>query len=290
MHKQASTALITLVSAIALTGCSIHIGDFNASTYKTGPTQTEKVSVPLPEDSKTVYNVELSPGVANVTVNPNAENLVQGTVDYNVPELKPIVNKSASGLTVRVPEIKGSLPRNVQNDWKFSLGRGVPMNLTVNTGASQGEYDFGGLSLRSFTWRQGAAKANIKFSAPNPEPAGAFHFEVGAAQATFSGLGNANFSDGFGSVGAGQLILYMDGQLSRNVNLVLEGGATQITIYSGGNPVRVRMESVLNTLQSNGWAKDGKEYTSPEWNSDAAAKINVTVRIGAGSVKLVAGK
>src|SRR4029453_989962 len=118
---------------------------------------------------------------------------------------------------------------------------GVPMNLTVNTGASKGTWELGGLSLRSLNWRQGAAKATVLFSESNPEGMSNFRFDVGAGNATMRGLGNANFNSGHGTVGAGNLTLYFDGELSHDVSLTLEGGAAAITIYTGGNPVRVTM-------------------------------------------------
>jgi hypothetical protein len=287
--KRISTA-IAVIGIVALTGCTINVPAINVSTYKTGATQTEKVSVPVPADQTKVWDVELSPAAATIDIKPG-EGLVQGTVDYNVPELKPQVTTSDGNVTVREPNIKGSLPKGTVNDWNFTLGAGVPMNLTVNTGASKGDYDFGGLSLHRLKWAQGAADAMVQFSAANPEAMEDFRFDVGASKVTMSGLANANFSSGRGTIGAGSLILYFDGQLKQDVNLTLEGGAASITIYTGGNPVRATMGGALSgTKADDGWARNDKEYTSPEWASATGPKITIKVTLGAGSLTLKTGK
>ena len=285
-----ASGIAAILSALALTGCTIHMGNFTSSVYKTGPTQTTKIDVPLPEDSSKTWDVEISPAVANVVVDSKGEGLIHGTATYNVPELKPNVTTSGNLVAVRAAEVTGVLPRDTKNDWNLSLGRGVPINLTVNTGASKGSWELGGLSLRSFTWHQGAADANVKFSESNPEALSTFRFEMGAARTVFSGLGNANFRTGFGSVGAGELTLYFDGELSHDVDLMLEGGASQVIIYSGGNPVRVTMNGALNATTPGDWTKNGKEYTSPEWDKATGSRINVTIKLGAGAVRLNTGK
>lgn len=282
--------LLAASSVMALSGCTLNIGDNSFGVRKAGPAQTEKINVPMPADKTSIMDVEISPAAANVNVKANGESLVQGTVTYNVDVLKPIVTTSGNKVTVRVGDVRGSLPRDTQNDWDLALGPAQPMNLTVNTGASKGNWELGGLSLRNVTWRQGAADATLTFSESNPEDMSDFHFETGAARFTAHGLGNANFAKGFGTFGAGEVVLYFDGELSRDVNLRLEGGASSLTIYSGGNPVRVTVGGAMNSTNAGDWAKNGKEYTSPEWANAAGSKVNVDVQIGAGSVTLKTGK
>lgn len=288
------SGFLVAAAIVGLSGCSIHVGDFDWSSgnanYRVGEVQTTRLDIARPADKTDVYEVELSPGAANVKVDSKGTDVLNGAIEYNIEELKPIVTSSGNKVTVRTPEIRGTLPRNQHFDWDLSLGKNVPMDLTVNTGATEGVYDFGGLSLRSFTWRQGAAKANVQFSDANPLDMNDFHFDVGAAQLTMRGLGNANISDGTGSVGAGDVKLYFDGELSRDVNLTIESGAATVTIYSGGNPIRLTMDGALNTTQAGDWTKDGKVYTSPEWENRGESVVNIKVNMGIGTVKLVTGK
>jgi hypothetical protein len=286
-----TTGILAAISIVALTGCNLTIGDrdINLRRLQTGPMQTEPVNVPMPSDKSQLWDVELSPGAATVTVNPGDAGLVQGTIDYNVPEYKPTVTTSGNRVRVQVEDIKGIPPNGVKNDWKLSLGRGVPINLTVNTGASKGTWELGGLSLRNLTWRQGAADAEVRFSESNPETMGNLRFELGAGSATVRGLGNANIDNGFVSVGAANLTLYFDGELSEDVYLTIEGGAATVTIYSGGNPVRVQVDNAMSSVKTD-WTKSGDEYTSPDWNEGAASKINIIMRIGVGTVNLKSGE
>lgn len=291
MSKNTITvALIATASLVALSGCTINFGNTSLSLHKAGPVQTEKISIPMPSDKSSVADVELSPAAANVNVKANGEGLVQGSITYNVDVLKPIVTTTGNKVTIRAGKINGSLPRDTQNDWDLALGPGQPMNLTVNTGASKGVWELGGLSLRKLSWNQGAADATLNFSESNPEAMADFDFETGAARFTARGLGNANFTSGTGNFGAGEITLVFDGELSHDVNLHLEGGASSLTVYSGGNPVRVTVSGALNSTRANDWTKTGNEYTSPEWSTAAGSKINIRVQIGAGSVTLKTGK
>jgi hypothetical protein len=291
MNKlQMTIGLLAITSVVALSGCTINVGNTSIGTRKTGPAQTEKINVPMPADKSKVMDVEIAPAAANVTVKNNGESLVQGTVTYNVDVLKPVVTTSASKVTVRVGDVNGSLPRDIQNDWNLALGPGQPMNLTINTGASRGEWDLGGLALRNLAWHQGAADSTLNFSAANTEDMADFRFDTGAARFTARGLGNANFANGLGTFGAGEVILTFDGELSRDMNLTLDGGLAKLTIYSGGNPVRVTVSGAMHSTDAAGWTQDGKDYTSPEWANAGGSRINVNVKIGAGSVVLKTGK
>lgn len=291
MNKyQMTTAVLAGLSLIAMTGCSINIGDVNIRRLKTGPMQTETINVPMPENTSNVWDVELSPAAAEVNVDAKAEGLVQGTVEYNVPEYKPVVTTNGNRVTIRMDEVAGIPPSDVRNIWKLSLGQGMPMNLTVNTGASRSTWDLGGLSLRSLNWRQGAADASVQFTAPNPESMSNFRCDVGAGNLTIRGLGNANVNNGVATVGAGNLTLYFDGTLSQDLNLTIEGGAATVTINSGGNPVRVTMQNAVAATKSGDWNASSKEYTSPEWENSSGPKVNITMEIGVGTVNLQTGK
>ena len=285
------TGFLVAASFIGLSGCTIHLGDRNnTGTFQAGPVQTLSVNIPKPTEGRSAYDVELSPGIARVVVDHAGKGVLDGSIDYNVTNLKPIVTTSTNKVVVRTPDMRGTFPRNNISDWHISLGKEVPMNLTINTGATEGTYDFGGLSLRTFTLRQGAAKADVNFSESNPVDMTDFRFEIGAAQTTIKGLGNANIADGYGSIGAGELTLYFDGELSRSVDLKLEGGVSTITIYSGDNPVQVTVDGAMNSTQNDGWTKDGKTFTSPEWGKRGDARINIRLTMGIGTIRLKSGK
>jgi len=270
---------VVCMLAIALTGCAGEVG----------PTQTEVIDLPKPADPTQVWEVELSLGAASVNVGSEAEGLIEGTIEYNVEGLKPSVVINPQRVEV-YQEFSGILPVNTRNDWRLQLGRGVPLHLTVNTGASSGEWELGGLSLRRLGWTQGAADATLRFGQPNPETMDNLRINGGAAALTVRGLANADARVANVTAGAGVLTLYLDGQLAQDAEIILDGGVSSIAIYSGGNPVQLSSESSLNAIDNRGWtAIDDSTYRSPEWVEDGRPKITIRARLGVAALSLIAG-
>ena len=274
-----ATAAVGLIAAITLSACAGSIG----------PTQTDTLQVPMPANKTQTWDFELDLGAASVSVGSSGESLVQGSIEYNVPALKPVATIGDRSVVVR-QEFSGILPVNTRNDWRLQFGRGLPMNLTVNTGASSGKWELGGLSLRRFAWTQGAADATLQFSEPNPAELDSLTVNGGAASLTMRGLANANIRSANVTAGAGAITLYFDGQLSQSVSITLDGGVSSIAIYSGGNPIRLTLDSKLNAINNSGWQESGNTYSSPEWATAAGPKITIRARLGVASLNLIAGR
>jgi hypothetical protein len=274
-----ATAAVRLIAAATLSACAGSIGT----------TQTDTINVPMPANKIQTWDVELDLGTASVSVGSSGESLVHGSVEYNVPALKPAVTIGDRSVVVR-QEFSGILPVNTRNDWRLQLGRDLPMNLTVNTGASSGKWELGGLSLRRLAWTQGAADATLHFSEPNPVELDSLTINGGAASLTVRGLANSNIRSANVTAGAGAITLYFDGALSQNASITLDGGVSSIAIYSGGNPIQVTLDSKLNAIQNSGWQESGNTYSSPEWATAGGPKIAIRARLGIASLNLIAGQ
>lgn len=271
--------LLVILAAILPAGCAGEVG----------PTQTAIINVPKPDDPTQVWDVELNLGAASVRVDAEGEGLVSGLVEYNVEALAPKVTVTSRRVVVG-QDFTGVLPLNARNDWQVKLGRGAPMNLTVNTGASSGEWELGGLSLRRLGWTQGAANATLSFSQPNPDTMEHLRINGGAASLTARGLANANARAANATAGAGAMSLYFDGLLRADMDVVLDGGVSSIAIYSGGNPIEIKLEGPLKTIDNRGWTEfDEETYRSPEW-SGGRSKITIRARLGVSALTLVAGQ
>jgi hypothetical protein len=277
-----------LVLAVGLVACGI-----NLPGATVGPVQTEQVNVPKPAGSDTVWNVELDPGAATITVGTNAEGLVEGTIDYNVAALKPTITTGDGQVTIKAGDLDNKIVtgENVKNDWKLRLGQGVPMKLTVNAGATQGRYELGGLSLQALNWNQGASAATVNFGEPNPDKLTAFDVTAGAASLTMTGLANTNLGTATFKVGAGSLTLAFDGALAQDATITVEGGASALTIISGGNPVQVETgDNALSGVSKGAWTQAGQTFSSPEWTAGNGPRIMIRTDVGVGGVKLLTSK
>jgi len=200
MHKLLPLALL---AALLLTACR----GVTFSEAKIGPNQTETIAVPAP-DSDTA-NLTLRFGAADqFRLQPGATGLVQGTVQYNVEQLKPTVTTSGSQVTIEQKLDNLTFSNQMHNAWDLKISDAIPLALTVEAGAYKGTYDLGGLRLRGLKVQQGAADSTYDFSKPNPDAMERLSFSSGAASLTVSNLANANAAAmRFDDSGAGNLLV-----------------------------------------------------------------------------------
>ena len=128
---------------------------------------------------------------------------MEGTAEYNVEALKPEIITNGADVQIKIKDVLNLVePRGIKSKWDLQLGA-VPMDLNINAGAYQGNFQFGGLSLTGLTVKDGAAQVDLDFNKPNLSNMTVFRYETGASQVTMTGLANANFSTMILNSGAG---------------------------------------------------------------------------------------
>ena len=271
-----------LVLALVTMACGINID--LPQDVKTGPTQTDEINVPLPDDTQVVTDLSLTFGGGNLELAPGAEGaLVSGSASYNVADFKPKVTTSGNVVKIEqgnynlrgVPNFKDK----VINDWNLKLA-GVPTDLRINAGAYSGNYEFGGLSLQRLTISDGAADVNLAFSELNQSEMSVFEYNTGASNVTLEGLANANIDTLTFRSGAGTYKLDFSGTLQRDMTVDIESGMSTITIIvPEGFSARVEFDGGLSNVSASGaWEESGSTYTLA--GSGPTIKILVTMAAG----------
>ncbi|MDP4092962.1 MAG: DUF5668 domain-containing protein [Bacillota bacterium] len=88
-------------------------------------------------------------------------------------------------------------------------------------------------------------------------------------------------------IGAAKMSMIL-GNKYNNTNVDIDAGASSINVtVPSDSGVRVNMDGALNStnLKNLGWSRNGKYYTSPNYDS-AANKINIEVDMGVGSFNI----
>ncbi len=120
---------LILVSVLAL-GCA-----------RVGEPRTERRSVEL-EGAESV-RTDLTMNNGNMMVAGDAENLMDTTFTYNVPQWKPEVSYRGltehKELTVKQPNVSGPTFGDARNDWEILLSDDVPMDLSVSNSSGDGQ-------------------------------------------------------------------------------------------------------------------------------------------------------
>jgi hypothetical protein len=276
-----------LIIAFVSLACSVSITLPNLQN-KIGPTETDTIDVSLPENTQTVPDVTLNCGICDLNLQPGSStSLVSGTVKYNVADLKPTVTVNGNNVTIQQGNLQlTGIPfvnTNVINDWNLSLANS-PMNLYVKAGAYTGNYELGGLSIQHLEVTDGASRVKLNFSEPNQIEMTSFKYMTGASEVSLMDLSNANADEIAFNGGAGNYTLDFSGVLSRDLTVSIDAGISSVTvIVPNGVPAELTTNSTLITVNtSGGWQQSGNTYLL----SGSGYKINITAKMGAGSLQL----
>jgi len=158
------------------------------------------------------------------------------------------------------------------------------MNLTIEAGAYDGNFELGGLSLNNLNIKDGAANVELAFSDLNLVEMSTFHYETGASDVKMSGLANANFSIFDFSSGAGDYTLDFSGELQRDASIKISSGLSNIIIViPEGVNAGVTVDSGASNINAgSSWSQNGKVYTQ----KGEGPTLTFVVDIGAGNVTL----
>jgi hypothetical protein len=248
-----------------------------------GPEATDEFTVKVPSGEA---NLTLEFGAGKLTLAPGSKNLVDGTAKYNVPDFKPIIKTEGNTTSITQGNFKMTgFPdlTKIKNEWDLKLGS-APMALTINAGAYEGHYDFGGLALTNLTISDGAAEATVDFSAANPEKMNILNYKTGASNVTLKNLANANFSTLIFESGAGNYKLDFGGKLLRDGSANVRSGVSNLTlVIPAGISATVNVSSGLSNVQfPSGWTRNGDTYTQ----TGTGPALTILVEMGAGNVQI----
>jgi hypothetical protein len=155
----------------------------------------------------------------------------------------------------------------------------VPMELSLELGAIEGDIQLGGLRLTDLSVKSGAADVNVRFDQPNPDRLHSLTLEVGAANLKLERAGNSGVERVRANIGIGALELDLGGALTHDVDIaanVAMGGFTLRVPADVG--VFVDASTFLSGFDKTGLVKRGDGWYTAGFDE---AKRHVRVRVKA---------
>lgn len=210
-------------------------------------------------------------------------------LEYDEDRFEPVAQYSGNRLELGVETRRRGLDIGTDKagELRLELARGVPMDLDLEFGAVKADLDLGGLALTDLDLSTGASESEVDMSEPNPSRMETARFEVGAAEFTARHLGNLNADRIEVDAGVGSITLAFDGRWQRDAEVEIDMGLGSLELrVPEGLGVRLRKDSFLTSLDSEGLVKRGDVYQSLDWD-DADRRITIELDAAFGSVSVV---
>lgn len=154
MKKLLFTGLVISAALLVLSGCS---------TAKTG--ELNEDSIVVKRDKAKALDVEIDLGVGEITVQKGAKEWVEGNVKYNIKDLEPKVKydlrRKKGDVVIEHKNLKKFRISEIKNEWDIKLTDKIPINLSVNTGASMANIDLQGLKIENLEIETGVGDLTV---------------------------------------------------------------------------------------------------------------------------------
>lgn len=279
---KAAKILILGLIALTLMACSFTV---NVPTVYTGSVETFEFSEP-PVSETEINKVSIEMGAGKLTLAQGTDQLVEGSITYNVDSWKPEIDRGANGITISQKNTSnvGIPDGDIKNNWDLSLGN-YPIDLSLSTGAYDGELDLSGLSIANLSISDGASKTIVEFDQLNPIKMETLSYKTGASDVELLGLGNANVSEIYFDSGVGAYKLDFSGEMPEDISVRIQSGMSDMTLIIPENArAVVTFDSGLSNIDAEGtWTISGNTY---ECGSEGAL-IDINLDMAVGNLKLI---
>lgn len=273
------TTKILILAAIALTlmACTFSV---NVPTVYTGSTETYEISE-APVSETAPNKVEIEMGAGKLNIESGSSQLVEGTVSYNVDSWKPKITRNSDGIVLSQTNTSnvGIPDGDIKNDWELTLGD-VPIDLSLSTGAYEGDLDLSGLSITNLSISDGASKTTVRFDSLNPVKMEELTYKTGASDVELLGLGNANVDEITFDSGVGSYTLDFRGDVQDDISVRIQSGMSDITIIIPEDArAEIDFSSGISNIDAEGtWTISGNTYSCG--TEGPVIKINLEMALG----------
>jgi N-terminal domain of toast_rack, DUF2154 len=279
--------LLVLGGIILLVAAACRVGIPDTQSVVLSEKRTLLLNEALPADMSQPVEIDIVMGAGKLEISGGSQQLLEGTVEYNVADWAPEVKREGDRLEIRQGVERSvdltALDR-VTNDWDLAFGN-VPIELRLTAGAYDGKIDLSGVPVTYLNISDGASNAEVVFTTPNPAEMDRFSYRTGASDVSLSGLGYANMSRMDFDGGAGSYSLDFTGALQQDCRVKIDGGLGDFRIIvPKETAAEIAFNGNLMDINTKGtWVVNDNIYAT----QGSGPLLEIEINIGLGSVTVV---
>jgi len=207
-------------------------------------------------------------------------------VRYDATRTAPIHAYAAASRTLQLGVQKQGMripgDENEPAELRLGLGPAVPLDLSIELGATEADLDLSTLRLSRLKLRSHASDASVRFDAPNPLAMQALELDVGAASLTALRLANANTREIRVNAGLGNVDLDLGGEWTRDIDLAVDATLGSVTVHVPSDVgVRVEVRRTLAGFRHGSLTPRDGAFYSDNWDSaPRKLRIRSDVKLG----------
>lgn len=212
------------------------------------------------------------------------------SLKYDAERSEPLANYDTDRRTLDLG-LKG-----VRGNWKSSdedgaamhaeLSTIVPLELSVEVGAVEGDLQLGGLRLTALNLKSGAAEMTARWDQPNRERMRLLSVDVGAASTKLVRAGNAHADRIKANVGVGGLELDLGGEWTRDIAISANVAMGKFTLRVPPDVgVMIESSAFLVDFDKSAFRKRGNDWYSNDYDA-APRKVRLELHGAFGGVSI----
>jgi hypothetical protein len=243
-------------------------------------------------DAKLAAKLEFSAGQLKVRPS-RATDLYRMTLSYDSERFAPLshFDVGAGIVTLGVePAGRGGL-RVVSSDQMqqlaaVELSPRVDLALDVALGATEADFDLGGLRVSQLKLQTGASRTTLHFSRPNGIRCTGAEISSGAGEVVVTGLANSRCDEIAVEGGMGRVTLDFGGTLAATQRAAVRMAVGELVLrLPKGVPVRLTTSRFLAEFEPKGLVRRGNAWETPGYNQ-SARHLEVALTAAVGGIKL----
>lgn len=208
--------------------------------------------------------VEIMMGAGDLTVEGDADELLEAEFAYNIADWKPQVELLDDRLSIRQPPSR-HVPFNerVRYEWDLNFNATVPLLFRADIGAGNGILNLGSLNVRTVDLKLGAGDMEVDLT------------------------DNRTLERLDADLGAGTCMLDLRGAWEKTVDVNVSGGIGETMIYLPENMgVRVRIDKGLGSVETRGLHREGNDLVNGLYG-ESEATLYLSIQAGIGQITLI---